>query len=130
MPTVLIIEDDQYIREMYALILRKAGYEVTEAPDGAAGLVEAKRGGFDVILLDLMMPQMDGLTFLREMKKITLPKPNGPIIVMSNLAYNAARDEATSLGAVEFLVKADLEPKEIVATVKRALASKGSQTGL
>lgn len=121
MSKVLIIEDDQYIREMYALILKKEGYEVVEALEGSAGLVEAKTGGFDVILLDLMMPQMDGLTFLRELKKVTPQKPNGPIIVMSNLAYNPAKDEAASLGAIDFLVKADLEPKDIVETVKKAL---------
>src|SRR5690348_4368331 len=116
MAKLLIVEDDQYIREMYALILRKAGHEVLEAPDGSAGLVEARQGGFGVILLDLMMPQMDGLTFLRELKKVTPTKPNGPIIVMSNLAYNPAKDEAASLGAIDFLVKADLEPKDILET--------------
>jgi len=121
MAHVLIIEDDQYIREMYALILRKAGYEVSEAPDGSAGLVDARTGGFDVILLDLMMPQMDGLTFLKELKKAPPAKPNGPIIVMSNLAYNPAKDEAAALGAVDFLVKADLDPKDVVETVKKAL---------
>lgn len=124
MAKILIIEDDQYIREMYALILRKTQYEVVEATDGSAGLVEARQGGFDVILLDLMMPQMDGLTFLRELKKVTPTKPNGPIIVMSNLAYNEAKDEAASLGAVDFLVKADLEPKEIVEAVQKVMGVK------
>jgi two-component system response regulator ResD len=106
MPKVLIVEDDQFIREMYAMILTKAGYDVTEAQDGAAGLVVAKHGGYDCILLDLMMPQMDGLTFLKELKKTPPPKENG--------------DEATELGASDFFVKADLDPKEIVALVDKA----------
>lgn len=122
MPKILIVEDDQYIREMYALILKKEGYEVVEAPDGSAGLTEAKGGGYSVILLDLMMPQMDGLTFLKELKKTAPDANNGPIIIMSNLAYNEAKDEAMQLGATDFFVKADLDPKEIVALVKKALA--------
>jgi DNA-binding response OmpR family regulator len=120
MPKVLIVEDDQFIREMYAMILTKAGYDVTEAQDGAAGLVVAKHGGYDCILLDLMMPQMDGLTFLKELKKTPPPKENGAILIMSNLAYVEAKDEATELGASDFFVKADLDPKEIVALVDKA----------
>jgi len=120
MAKVLIVEDDQYIREMYALIIKNAGHEVAEAPDGAAGLVEATNGGYDVILLDLMMPQMDGLSFLRALKKKPPKKKNGPIIVMSNLAYSDAKDEAKKLGATDFFVKADMEPKEVVAIVEKS----------
>ena len=122
MSKVLIVEDDQFIREMYALILKKEGFEVKETPDGAAGLAEAQGGGFDVILLDLMMPQMDGLTFLKRLQEQPPKTANGPIIVMSNLAYSDAKDEATKLGASEFLVKADLDPKEVVQLVKDTLA--------
>lgn len=119
---VLIVEDDQYIREMYGLILRKHGYEVVETPDGAAGLTEAQRGGFDLILLDLMMPIMDGLTFLKRLKEHPSHEKSGPIIVMSNLAYGDAAKETEELGAVDFFVKADLEPKEIVEIVKKHIA--------
>lgn len=122
MPKVLIVEDDQFIREMYALILKKEGFDVKETPDGAAGLTEAQDGGYDVILLDLMMPQMDGLTFLKRLQEQPPKKANGPIIVMSNLAYSEAKDDATKLGASEFLVKADLDPKEVVQLVKDTLA--------
>jgi DNA-binding response OmpR family regulator len=121
MAKILIVEDDQYIREMYALILRKESYTVVEAPDGSAGLTEAKQGGFDLVLLDLMMPQMDGLTFLKELKRQAPDAKNGSIIIMSNLAYNEAKDEAMKLGAKDFFVKADLEPKEIVNLVKKNL---------
>lgn len=119
MTHVLIVEDDQFIREMYGMILRKEGHEVTETPDGAAGLTEAQQGGFDVILLDLMMPNMDGLTFLKKLKESPAKKENGPIVIMSNLAYGEAKDEAVSLGAADFFVKADMEPKDIVAIVKK-----------
>lgn len=119
MHKVLIVEDDQFIREMYTLILEKAGYSVTQAPDGQVGLTEAKKGGFACILLDLMMPQMDGLGFLTELQKNPPKTPNGPIIVLSNLAYNEAKDKALKLGASDFLVKADLDPKEVKETVEK-----------
>ena len=121
---ILIVEDDQYIREMYALLLKKDGYEVTEAPDGAVGLAEAERGGYDVILLDLMMPQMDGLGFLKGLKKDPSKIKNGPIIIMSNLAYSDAKDKALELGAAGFLVKADLDPREVLEAVEKALKGK------
>jgi CheY-like chemotaxis protein len=121
MAKVLIVEDDQFIREMYALILKKDGHDVTEAPDGAAGLTYAKKGGFDCILLDLMMPQMDGLGFLTELKTNPPQEPNGPIIVLSNLAYSDAKDKALALGASDFLVKADLDPKEVKEAVRKNL---------
>ena len=116
---ILIVEDDQFIREMYAMILTKEGFEVVEAPDGSAGLANAKEGGYATILLDLMMPQMDGLSFLKEMKKNPPKEENGPIIIMSNLAYSEAKDEGINLGASDFFVKADLDPKELVEIVKR-----------
>jgi len=119
MSKVLIVEDDQFIREMYAFILTKDGHDVTEAGDGAIGLSEAQKGGFDVILLDLMMPQVDGLGFLQGLKDKPPKTKNGPIVVMSNLAYGDAKDKAMLLGASEFLVKADLEPSEIRETVRR-----------
>src|SRR3989344_3786308 len=90
MSKVLIVEDDQFIREMYAFILTKDGHDVTEAGDGAIGLSEAQKGGFDVILLDLMMPQVDGLGFLQGLKDKPPKTKNGPIVVMSNLAYGEA----------------------------------------
>lgn len=119
MAKILLVEDDQFIREMYALLLEKEGYEVTQAQDGAVGVAEARKGGFDVILLDLMMPQLDGLGFLKELKKEKPKAPNGDIVIMSNLAYSDAKDEATELGAKDFFVKADLEPKEVVKIVEK-----------
>ncbi len=124
---VLVVEDDQFTREMYVTILEKSSFSVTATAHGAAGLSEAQKGGFDVILLDLMMPQMDGLTFLKKLKEFPPTKINGPIIVLSNLAYGEAKEEALKLGAIDFLVKADMEPKEVVAAVTEATASSGNK---
>lgn len=121
MKKVLIVEDDQFIREMYSLILTKAGYEVTEALDGKVGLGLAQDGGYDVILLDLMMPNLDGLGFLQGLKDKPPKKKNGNIIVLSNLAYGDAKQKALDLGATDFLVKADLDPKDVRAAVEKAV---------
>ena len=118
---ILIAEDDQDIRDLYVFVLTNAGYEPKAVGDGSAALAEAQKGGFDLILLDLMMPSMSGLDFLKELKKHTPQQPNGPIIVMSNLAYSEAKDEAIELGASDFLVKAELEPKQIIEKVKKML---------
>ncbi|HSX24643.1 MAG TPA: response regulator [Candidatus Andersenbacteria bacterium] len=121
MAKILIVEDDQFIREMYNLVLQKAGHEVTEALDGKVGLNLATEGGYDVILLDLMMPNLDGLGFLQGLKDNPPKKKNGNIIVLSNLAYSDAKDKAIALGAFDFLVKADLDPKDVRAAVDKAL---------
>lgn len=121
MKKVLIVEDDQFIREMYNLILTKAGYEVTEALDGKVGLGMAQEGGYDVILLDLMMPNLDGLGFLEALRDTPPKKENGPIIVLSNLAYGDAKKKALDLGAADFLVKADLDPKDVRSAVAKVL---------
>ena len=121
MATILIVEDDQFIREMYNLVLTKAGHKVTEALDGKVGLSFAQEGGYDVILLDLMMPNLDGLGFLQALKDKPAKKKNGKIIVLSNLAYSDAKEKSIALGAFDFLVKADLDPKDVRAAVDKAL---------
>lgn len=122
--SVLIMEDDQYIRDLYILVLQQAGYDVVGCPDGVTGMAEANKREFDIVLLDLMMPNMSGLEFMRELKEHPPKFALGPIIVMSNLAYQDAKEEALSLGAVDFLVKAEMEPKNILARVEQVIAPK------
>lgn len=118
---ILLIDDDANLRQMYSLILTKAGYEVVTADDGVQGLAQARKGGFNLILLDLMMPNMDGLGFLRGYQDETPKEPNGPIIILSNAGYNEVAKEAEVLGAVAFLMKAELLPNDLVAEVKKHL---------
>ena len=120
--SVLVVEDDKDIRELYVMVLGQAGYDVVACPDGVAAMAEANKRAFDVVLLDLMMPNMSGLEFLRELKKHPPKGALGPIVVMSNLAYQDAKDEAIELGAVDFLVKAEMEPKQIVGKVEELLS--------
>lgn len=116
---ILLIDDDANLRQMYRMILKKEGYEVTTAQDGVQGLAAAREGGYSLILLDLMMPNLDGLGFLREYKNEEPKAPNGPIVILSNAGYNEVAKEAEEMGAVGFLMKVDMLPKDLVKEVKK-----------
>lgn len=122
MHKILLIDDDESLRQMYTLILGKAGYALVTAQDGVQGLSKARQGGFDLILLDLMMPNLDGIGFLKGIQTELPKQPNGPIVVLSNAGYDAVAKEAESLGAQGFLLKADLLPQDLVREVGKALA--------
>lgn len=119
---ILVVDDDESLRQMYTLILEKEGYAVTTANDGVQGLAKAREGGFALILLDLMMPNLDGIGFLKAIPEERPKKPNGPIVVLSNAAYDEVAKEAETLGAAGFLMKADLLPPDLVREVKQYLA--------
>lgn len=127
MPKILLIDDDDSLRQMYQLILGKAGYALVTAQDGVQGLAQARQGGFDLILLDLMMPNLDGIGFLQGLQAEPPKQPNGPIVVLSNAGYDAVAKEAESLGAQGFLLKADLLPKDLVREVGRFLARRNER---
>ena len=118
---ILIIEDDMYIRDVYEEILKKAGYEITTAVDGQEGIVKAQEGGYSLILLDVMMPKLDGLGVLRELKDSPPKQTNGHIVLLTNLAHNTIIEEAQKLGAWTYFVKSDLNPDELVEKVKKVL---------
>ena len=118
---ILVVEDDQDTRNIYEETLVDAGYEVVTAVDGVDGLEKAQRGGYALIILDVMMPRMDGLTFLSEIQKRNLSNVNGPIVLFTNLSHDPVIKEALSLGAASFIVKSDLNPDQIVAKVRSFL---------
>lgn len=121
---ILLIEDDDDLRQMYTLIFTKAGYDLTTANDGVQGVAKAREGNFQLILLDLMMPKLDGIGFLKELQKEGPKKPNGPVVVLSNAGYNKVAEEAMTLGASGFLLKADLLPKDLLREVEKYLIQK------
>jgi len=85
MAKILLIEDEAGIRQVYADVLKKEGYTVETAEDGEAGLEKIKTGGYSLILLDIMLPKMDGLAILTELKKKAPQEANGPIVLLTNL---------------------------------------------
>ncbi len=118
---ILLIDDDLFIRDLYHEVLEQAGFEVETAADGKAGLEKILLGGFDLILLDVMMPQLDGIGILSELAVQKPKQNNGPIVLLTNLAHDPIIKEALQHGAKECFIKADLNPDEFLTKVKGLL---------
>jgi DNA-binding response OmpR family regulator len=112
---ILIIEDERPLSHALELKFTHEGFACTVANNGAEGLKEANTGKYAMILLDLIMPEMDGFTFLQNLKKKT------PVIVLSNLGQDEDRARAKELGAKEYMVKSNTPITEIVKMVKTFL---------
>ena len=120
--TVLIIEDDELLREVYATKLQMEGFAVDTARDGMEGLQKATDVEPDVILLDMLMPQMNGLEFLRAYR-LTSQHPNVTALVISNKSSTKEINEAKTMGAKDYLIKSHHTPAEIVARIRDYLPS-------
>jgi DNA-binding response OmpR family regulator len=112
---VLCIEDEHFISELYARALSKGGYEVTVAADGAKALKEAQTNVYDIILLDLMVPNVTGIEILRALRdpEVT-PNLKAKIIITTNLDQREDVREDIEKKADAYLVKAELTPRELV----------------
>ncbi len=119
--SILLVDDDESLRQMYRLILEKAGYTFTSADDGIEGLARIREGGWDLILLDLMMPNLDGIGVLKALQEEPGSGKHGPIVILSNAGYSPVAKEAQQLGAAGFLMKADMLPKDLLVKVKEFL---------
>ena len=119
---ILVIEDDQNTRNLYHTVLTNAGYSVDVAIDGADGLTKSQGGGFDLILLDVMLPKMDGIALLSELKKNPPKSPNKNIYLLTNLSHDPILKEAISLGVKDVILKTDVNPEELIEKVKKILA--------
>lgn len=118
-PTVLIIEDNQDLVEMYRLKLSLEGFRVETASDGEQGILKAVEVHPQLILLDILMPNMNGFEVLKALKNNS--KIDAKIIVLSNLGQYENIREAKALGATEYMVKANTTPTMVVAKIKELL---------
>lgn len=118
---ILLVEDEQFIRDLYSRELTKAGFQVTSVADGQSGINQLKTQTFDVLLLDIMLPGMNGLQVLREFKT---QNPNSPMITMllTNLGQETVIKEGFELGAQAYLIKASYTPEQVVNEVKSVLS--------
>ena len=117
---ILIVEDDPMLVKMYKSKFESAGIEVESAHDGEEGLNKIIERKPDLVILDIMIPKMSGLEVLSSMMK----NPNIakiPVIVLSNLTHELEAKKALSLGAKEYLVKAELTPSQVAAKVRQYL---------
>lgn len=117
---VLIIEDDGFLASIYAQKLELEGFEVAFATNGEDGLKLAQKDKPDLILLDLLMPQMDGFEVLERVKADPATK-DIKVLVLSNLGQKDDVDRCLKLGAVGYMIKAHSLPEETVKRIKEIL---------
>lgn len=114
---VLIIEDEPMLSDIAVINFKRAGFQTFAALDGDEGMRVAQSEQPDVILLDIIMPGMDGLDVLALMKKDERTK-DIPVIIFSNLALERDIEKAMGLGATDFLIKANCTLRDAIARVK------------
>ncbi len=120
----MIIEDDKSLQEIYKINFEVAGFDVVIEADGLSGISAVVEKKPDIILLDIMMPNMDGFAFLRAVKENT--SISVPIVVCSNLSDKETYDKAFAAGASAVLLKVDYSGKELVQKIEGILMQKNS----
>lgn len=115
---ILVIEDEFLIGELYIRALNKAGYESELIIDGAEALVKAQTNQYDIILLDLMLPNLGGVEILKTLKNPTLtPNFKAKIVITTNIEERKDIKEAIEKEADGYIIKADITPSELVTLV-------------
>jgi DNA-binding response OmpR family regulator len=120
MPKIAIVEDDQAISQMYRFKFEAEGYEVETAINGKLGLQLAKDMKPDIILLDLMMPEMNGDEMLEKMRKTDWGK-SIQVIILTNMGEQEIPDKIRLLGVNGVILKANMTPRQVAETVKKTL---------
>ncbi|ATN32360.1 response regulator [Rhizobium daejeonense] len=116
---ILTVDDSASVRLTTRIALTNAGYQVTEAVDGTDGLAKVNGGQFDLIITDLNMPNMDGLTMIRELRKV--PANTGiPIIFLTTESDGDIKQQAKAAGATGWLTK-PFDPENLVKVAKKVL---------
>jgi CheY-like chemotaxis protein len=119
MRKILVVEDEEILRDTYQLILSTEPYDISVASDGERALALCEHTAFDLILLDLMMPVMDGVTFI---ERLAARQPILPaIVILSNLSSGDELSRALALGARKNVIKADISPRQLLALVRYEL---------
>jgi len=120
---ILVIEDDKFLRELITQKLSREGYDVQEAVDGEDGVRKAKEVKPDIILLDLILPGIDGFEVLVKIKEDSNLE-GVPVVILSNLGQRDDVERGLKLGAVDFLIKAHFTPGEIIEKINKILGEK------
>lgn len=118
--TILLIEDDNTVSSIYKAKLEAENFKVIIAPDGASGLAIIKKEKPNLVMLDVILPGLDGFTILEEAKKDKSTK-NIPVIMLTNLGTEDDKEKGKKMGAIDYLVKASLTPAQVSGIIKKAL---------
>lgn len=120
---ILIAEDELFLRDLYVEILRNEGYEVSAAENGEVAFAAITNKIFDLILLDIIMPEMDGLQVLQSLKNVGENETFGHIVLLTNLGNDIVISKALEYGVRGFMLKSDYTPDEILTEVKNHLSA-------
>jgi CheY-like chemotaxis protein len=120
-PTILLAEDDRFLRKAAETTLRKRGYRVVVAADGEEALARAVDARPDLILLDVIMPKVQGFEVLARLKRAA-STAHIPVLMLTNLGQDTDRDEALRLGAAAYIVKSNVKLEELAEQVGDVLA--------
>ena len=122
MKKILIVEDEVTLRSAYVTILTIEGYKVAEAGNGREALKQLKEFNPDLILLDILMPVMDGHSFLQK-AKLKEKYPNVKVVAFSNLSNQQKLEEMEALGICRYVLKSSMSPKALVNLIEEVLTS-------
>jgi CheY-like chemotaxis protein len=120
--SILMCEDDMYVRDLYSRKLIQTGFNVTTASDGAEGLQSALDGNFDLILLDIMMPKLTGIEVLRKLKENSKTKDT-PVFLMTNLGQEGIIKEAFKMGVKGYFLKTRMLPLDVANHIQTFFTS-------
>lgn len=117
--TILIVEDDRFIGEMYVRSLKKAGYEVDWMVDGNDGLIAARNKPYDLVLLDVMLPERRGSEILEALRGTEDLIPNSKVIVLTNFEQDDESRMAMEAHADAYLIKAEITPTKLIGVIEQ-----------
>ena len=117
--TVLCIEDDRFIGEMYVRTLKNAGYDVDWVVDGNDGLVAARNKQYDLLLIDIMLPERKGTEIVEALRGRKDLIPDSKIIIMTNFQQDHESRQMLELKADAYLIKSDITPRKLLDVIKR-----------
>jgi len=117
--TILIVEDDRFIGEMYVRSLKKAGYEVDWMVDGNDGLIAARNKSYDLLLLDVMLPERRGTEILEALRGAEDLIPNSKVIVLTNFEQDEESRMAMEARANAYLIKAEITPNKLLSVIEQ-----------
>lgn len=120
---VLLVEDDAFLGSIYQKKFEMEGFKISVSTDGEKGLADIKKKKPDIILLDILLPKLDGFAVLEKVKADPEIK-NIPVILLTNLGQKDDVEKGLEAGAVDYLIKAHFKPSEVVDKVKKVLGLK------
>jgi DNA-binding response OmpR family regulator len=119
---ILLVEDEQYLRELYQEILIEQGFKVETASEGEEGFNKLKQGGYDLVILDIILPKLNGLEIMRKIRSDPPLRPNKKVVFLTNLDKDEEIKEALQLGDGYF-IKSQITPGSLVDELRTYLAA-------